>query len=163
MNAIISKEPMGVSSVGEWVKLGERELSEGQSTYNTFCDFTDVYEAISVIHITYLWCRENSGISCSSSTNTYSEDFTAYFYCFANYSTSGAFNFYLTKHFWKHQFYTYSLSPNLSQSAWSPKPNAGSFHQSIWGSIYPDTLYQYSQYNQMEVTGTQTIYGLKIS
>lgn len=168
MNAIISKEPMSASSVGEWVKLGERELSNSQSTYNTFCDFTDIYEAISVIHATYIIGSAYSGLLCTTNSNiqqTVSEKTWRYYYAYLSEAVSRADNLYFTKHFWRQQFYNSSNTSEQNQSCWSPVPNEGCATSSpnLWSSIYPDVLYQKSDFNQMGITGTQTIYGLKIS
>lgn len=167
MNAIISKEPMGASSVGEWVKLGERQLSADQPTYNTFCDFDDIYEAISVIHATYLVGREYSGLLCTTNSNiqqSVSATTWQYYYAYLPENVTLTNNLYFTKHFWRQQFYNGDISKQ-TQSYWSPVPNEGyaTSLPNLWSSVYPDALYQKSSYNQLGITGTQTIYGLKIS
>lgn len=165
MNAIISKEPMGASSVGEWVKLGERQLSSSQSTYNTFCDFSDIYEAISVIHATYIIGRANAGLVCSSYALSLSSE-RAYYYVYLGEALEAYTNFTLSKHFWKHQFYSLNYGEQRIQSIWCPEPNAGFGYNTpnVWSSIYPDALYQSDKdTNELGITGTQTIYGLKIS
>lgn len=168
MNAIISKEPMGASSVGEWVKLGERQLSASQDTYNTFCDFTDIYEAISVIHVTYMLGRAYSGLLCTTNSGiqqTVSEETWRYYYAYLSEAVSITDNLYFTKHFWRQQFYNGSNTSEPNPSYWSPVPNEGFTTSStnLWSSVYPDALYQKSSFNSMGIDGTQTIYGLKIS
>lgn len=168
MNAIISKEPMGASPVGEWVKLGERQLSSSQSTYNTFCDFSDIYEAISVIHATHLIGVEYAGLLCATNSNiqqTVSGETWRYYYAYLSKSVDVTDNLYFTKHFWRQQFYNGNNISEQKQSYWSPIPNEGYATSSpnLWSSIYPDALYQRSVYNQIGIDGTQTVYGLKIS
>ena len=166
MNAILSKEPM-TSFGGEWVKLGERELNG--RTFNTFCDFSNVYEAINIIHITHITCEAYSGLVCTNLVNfSYSDpDNFPFFYAYTeNVSSNRDVNFSLVKHFWKNQFYNGDLTRYNSMNYWVPVPNTGYTTTSgttIWDSIYPDAIYQFNSYNGFIIVGTQTVYGLKIS
>lgn len=168
MNAIISKEPMGASFGGEWVKLGEREISSSQSYYESFCDFSNVYEAISVIHVTYMSGNSYSGLVCTYDSNdvyNVSAETWPYYYIFTKFGISEYNNWYLTKHFWKNQFYNDTVDTQKNVAFWSPEPNTGYITSSsnIWISIRPDTIYQMNSSNPLVIDGTQTIYGLKIS
>lgn len=166
MNAIISKGPLSASFGGEWIKLGERELNG--KTFNTFCNFNDVYEAINVIHITHISCSNNSGLKCTSFDNIqYGQDSFPYYYAYTeNVSSNRDVDFVLVKHFWKHIFYNGDLTRYNSRNYWSPVPNEGYTTVSstvIWDSIYPDAIYQARFSASFIISGNQTVYGLKIS